>query len=172
MIISSHSVSSEGEFLSQDVEYIKLETDRLDDGISLHGTSLHHSRVGKNLLRTMGSGICQHCFRIRCSGEGTHSLVQDKSPEDSETAVHGDSLRDCESSDSHRKGHRCQSAECDDGDASEEWSAPVEVFVISGTAASGVTCYLSMELAHTWLLLRHMTRSRRLRRCRALLWRE
>jgi hypothetical protein len=38
---------------SQNVDYIELETNCLDNRISLHCASLYHSRVGKNLLRTI-----------------------------------------------------------------------------------------------------------------------
>jgi len=44
--------------------------------------------MGKNLLRTTRVEYMSTLVRITCGGEGTHSLVQDKSTEDCETAVH------------------------------------------------------------------------------------
>lgn len=68
MCISSNNVAKMGEIYSQDVEYIELETNRLNDGIGLHGATLHHSCMGENLLRTAGvrrisTSVSHHAMR-------------------------------------------------------------------------------------------------------------
>jgi hypothetical protein len=54
MTISSHCAIRKELMHPQDVEYIKLQADRLDNGIGLHGPHFYHSRMGKNLLGTTG----------------------------------------------------------------------------------------------------------------------
>lgn len=87
MSISSHNVTRMEEIYSQDVEYIELETNRLDNGIGLHGATFHQSCMSENLLRTVGVRCVSTPVSYHAVRRGMHSLVEDKSTEDSKSAV-------------------------------------------------------------------------------------
>jgi hypothetical protein len=90
--------------------------------------------MGENILHTTGVKHMSTPVLYHATRRGTNSLVRDKPSEDSETAVQQYSPIDRESANPQRKSHDCQGAERDDGDGdgSQEWSDPVEVFSVAG----------------------------------------
>ena len=109
IIISPHHALRKECIYSQDVEYIEVETDRLDDRIGFHGASLHHSRVCKNILRTAGVKHMSIPIHHHAKWRG-NILLENKPAEDSETAVQRDGFADRESTGSQGKSHGCPKA--------------------------------------------------------------